>query len=1011
MSGATEDVRGDAVSAPPAPPAEPIGALPLRGLPRAPSASRVWSRGLVLFAVFLAVWLADQFANLLMNYWLLEGLGYEDVFWTNFRVEAMLFTVGLVAIAAAISAPAFLEGLTRGARKRFAAVGVMAGILLGLALASRYREFLLLLEGKPFGRTDPVYGNDIGFYVFDLPAIKTIVRAIEDLAIVAIGAGIVAAVLSPKAQVRPSGFGRLRRIVGRGASPFVQAWIAVLGVALAVDIWLHRYDLLLKENIDSSIYNGAQALDVTGIFSSKNALVVETLATLLGTIGVLVTLRALREGVTKDGASRWKVRTAPRRMALALLPGLVLTLIVQAGVSLRDDFEIQPNEPVVQLPYIKRHVDATNVAYGMDKIETRQFTPNGADDPVPSLRSLLDSPAIKNAPLWPGYSASLERQVDPEYLDRILLKAGDPSIYGPTEQVFNQQQKLRPYYEFMDIDTVRYRTGGESRLYASAVRELPLVEPQPWLAWWGQRYMVFTHGSGFVMNQLRGVSTEGYPQYASRDIPSKVDDPALAVQNPAVYYGEGAGSMAYSNVQDIAEHDFPTAEGRAQIAYPKDVDAGVELDSWLKQAVFGWKSRQFLEIFFSDLMNDDSRVHYFRTPLERLEKVAPFLWGDTDPYAVTNGDRVTWMVNGLTHTNNYPYSMRGQLGDKSYVRTPTPRNEIWVNYVQDSVKATVDGFTGDIKLYQWKDEPVVNTWADIYPDLFQEKDAMPPRLVDQVQYPPQLMHLQFDDLYVFSHMKDPLTFFSQEDLYDDGDEVKGPILGEGGEAINFSIEPYYWMADTSKGPMPRSAPPQQFSMSTIFTPENSLNLRSIITAYQEGRDYGRIHELQVPKGEFHPGPEQADAAIDQDPFISQQFALWSRTGLEVIRGHTTPLLVENELIYVEPIFVRSVQNPLPQLERVVVVFRGDAFMGATLEDALREAVVGRARFPIRPGPELGGEPGYDANGDRQLTPGDVPVPGSSRGPTAPVDAPAFEQEGGGQEDRGAGPPPGRGNGE
>jgi uncharacterized membrane protein (UPF0182 family) len=130
-------------------------------------------------------------------------------------------------------------------------------------------------------------------------------------------------------------------------------------------------------------------------------------------------------------------------------------------------------------------------------------------------------------------------------------------------------------------------------------------------------------------------------------------------------------------------------------------------------------------------------------------------------------------------------------------------------------------------------------------------------------------------------------------------------------------------------------------MSTIFTPENSHNLRSIITAYQEGRDYGRLTELRIPKGEFHPGPEQADAAIDQDPFISQQIGFWTRRGLEVIRGHTTPLLVGRELLYVEPLFVRSVQNPVPQLERVIVVFRGDAFMGRTLDDALREAVVGR----------------------------------------------------------------------
>ncbi len=950
-------------------------ALPVRGLPRAPSPGRVWSRGLILVAAGVAFWALDRLANLFMDLWLLESLGYEDVFWTNFRVEAALFAIALGLITAAVAAPAFANGLSRTAKRRAIGVGLMVGVVLGVALASRYRNFLMLFEGHSFGTNDPVFGNDVGFYVFDLPAIKTIIHAVEDLAIIGLIASIVGAALSPREDLRPAGLGRMRRVLGRIAHPLTILWLAVLGIAVAADIWFHRYDLLTRDNVDSGLPNGAQVLDVEGFFSTNNLLWVETIAELMLTVAVIGILLTLRQAVTKPGATAWKERTKPKRLALALLPGLAITLVFTIGLSLRDDFEVQPNEPVVQLPFIQRHIDATNKAYGMDKVEVKPFSPNTADDPKPKLQDLLASPAIRNAPLWPGYHASLERQVDPEYLNRILLKNGDPTIYGPTMQTYQQQQKLRPYYDFMDIDTVRYNVQGpdgpEGRLFASSVRELPLVEPQPWLAWWGQRYMLFTHGSGLVMNLLAGVSPEGYPQFASGEIPSRVDDPALGVRNPAVYYGEGAGSMAYSNVEDIQEHDFPTAEGRAQIAYPRDVDAGVELDSPLKQAVFGWKSRQFMEIFFSDLIKDSSRVHYFRTPLERLESVAPFLYGDTDPYAVTGGDRITWMVNGLTHTNNYPYSMRQELGDKAYVRSPTPRPTRWVNYVQDSVKATVDAFTGQINLYKWKDEPVIDTWADVYPDLFKSRDAMPQRLAEQVQYPPQLMHIQFDDTFIYSHMKDPLTNFSQEDLFDDGDEVKGPVIeGLEGEPLNFSIEPYYWMAETGKGPLPRSAPPTQFAMSTIFTPESALNLRAVITAYQEGRDYGRLSMAVVPKGEFHPGPEQADAAIDQDPFISQQIGFWSRRGLEVIRGHTTPLIVENEMLYVEPLFVRSVQNPVPQLERVIVVFRGDAFMGRDLEGALREALIGRARFPIRPGPELGGEPGFSPNGDRIYGPGE-----------------------------------------
>jgi hypothetical protein len=985
MSGTADLPAGGAPATQAAPPLEGSPSLPLRGLPRAPDAGRVWSRALVLLGVAIGVWALDQIANLLMDLWLLESLGYEDVFWTNFRVELALFAVALGLITAAVALPAFVNGLSRQAKRRAIGIGVMLGILLGVALASRYRNFLMLFEGHSFGQRDPVFDNDIGFYVFDLPAIKTMIHAVEDLAIIGIVASIVGAALAAREDLRPAGLGRVRRILGRVSHPLTLVWIGVLGVAVALDIWVHRYDLLTKDNVDSGLPNGAQVLDATGFFSSNNLLWVETLAELALTVGIIGILWSLRQAVTKPGATAWQRRTKPKMLARALLPGLVVTLLFTIGVSLRDDFEVQPNEPVVQLPFIKRHIDATNAAYGMDKVEVTQFRPNGPGDAKPSLEELLDHPALKNAPLWPGYHASLERQVDPEYLNRILLKNGDPTIYGPTMQTYQQLQKLRPYYDFMDIDTVRYTTRGEPRLYASSVRELPLVEPQPWLAWWGQRYMLFTHGSGLVMNLLAGVSPEGYPQFESRDIPSQVDDPALAVENPAVYYGEGAGSMAYSNVEDIKEHDYPTEEGREEIAYPQDVNAGVELDSPLKRAVFGWKSRQFMEIFFSDLIKGDSRVHYFRTPLERLEAVAPFLWGDTDPYAVTDGERIHWMVNGLTHSNNYPYSMRQELGDKAYVRTPTQRDTRWVNYVQDAVKVNVDGYTGEINLYKWKDEPVVDTWADIYPDLFKSRDEMPQRLAEQVQYPPQLMHIQFDDTFIYSHMKDPLTHFSQEDLFDDGDEVKGPVIeGLEGEPLNFSIEPYYWMAQTGgDSPLPRSAPPTQFAMSTIFTPENALNLRAVITAYQEGRDYGRLSMAVVPKGEFHPGPEQADAAIDQDPFISQQIGFWSRRGLEVIRGHTTPLIVENEMIYVEPLFVRSVQNPVPQLERVIVVFRGDAFMGRTLEDALREAIVGRAQFPIRPGPELGGEPGFDDNGDRLPTP--------TTDPEAPNAAPLVDE--------------------
>jgi uncharacterized membrane protein (UPF0182 family) len=433
-------------------------------------------------------------------------------------------------------------------------------------------------------------------------------------------------------------------------------------------------------------------------------------------------------------------------------------------------------------------------------------------------------------------------------------------------------------------------------------------------------------------------TSQGNPVYTSKGIPVASQAPALQARNQRVYYGEGAGSMAYSNVQRMTELDYPTDEGRATITFPNEVKAGVKLDSLLKRLVFGYKSGQFFEIVFSDLIDEDTRVHYYRTPIERLQRVAPFLYYDTDPFAVVAGGNITWMVNGMTWADAYPYSSYQDLGDKSDTRSPYGRvPHVRMNYVRDAVKATVDGYTGKLTLYKWADEPVLNTLAEIYPDLFVAREKMPADVRSQIQYPVQLMHVQFDDQYIIYQMNDPMYFFNMEDMWDDADEVLGPVLDEG-HAIRFSIEPFYLMVDTGDDLYPTSKHRTQFALTMLFTPEKALNLRAIPMIYQDGEDYGRMVCFQVPKGHYYIGPEQADATIDQEPAIAQQVSWWNRRGLEVIRGHTTGLLVDGEVIYIEPIFLRSQQNPVTQLKRVCVVFRGKARMAPTLEEALRAAI-------------------------------------------------------------------------
>ena len=905
--------------------------LPAIALPRAPRAALLWSRGLTIVSVLVTLFTLDVITIVFADYWLFESLGLSSVFWTNFRMGAQLYVAAFVLFGVAISLPAFLNDVTRETRRFVVKAGFLAASVAAYLAAAEYSNFLLGGRGFTFDETDPIFHRDIGFYAFDLPNLWLAWRFVAWAAFLFLAFSVACANAARARNPEALPLSRLRARVALSSTASTRFAWAMLGIVLAIGVWLTRYDLLLKNNSDAAnIKRGAQYLDVTGLFSSLNYIWFTTFVILGFTMAVLVMLSALHDQSRADWRGRFR---KAGRIALALV---VLDFAFKCAVVVRYWIFVKPNEPVIQLPYIARHVDHTRRAYGLDGVKEVDFLPNRPGDPVPSAEELLASPTLKNAPLWPGFVSYLERWIDRQHSQRILQTQGSSMVYGPTLELMQQQQKLRTYYNFLNVDSVRYTVGGEKTMFVSAVRETPLYEPVPWLAYWGQRFMMFTHGFGLVMAPAAAVTSQGGPDYVSWDIPSKVRFPELAVSEPRVYYGEGSQTMAFSNVHGMKELDYPTDQDRAEIFLSQSEKTGVHLDSLWKRMVFGWRSGKFWELVFSDLIKPDTRVHYFRSPVDRLARIAPFLFYDSNPYAVAVDGRIVWIVNAMTTTDRYPYSLIEELGDKSDERSPFPRPTRWVNYIEDSVKATVDAATGKVTFYKTKNDPVVRAYEKIYPGLFTPADRMPDGVRSQLTYPPQLLHIQFDDLYIYYHMKDPMYFFNMEDMWDDADEVLGPIL-DTGKAITFSMEPYACMLETGNGVLPAANPKVQYSMAMVFTPEKALNLRGIPIVYQDPPDYGKLTVLQIPKGQYVIGPEQADAATDQDPFISQNFSWWNRRGTEVIRGHTTLLMVGKEVLYVEPIFLRSQQNALPQLKKVVVVMRGKPFMEDTLEQAVRAA--------------------------------------------------------------------------
>jgi uncharacterized membrane protein (UPF0182 family)/uncharacterized membrane protein YbhN (UPF0104 family) len=941
-------------------------ALPQVSLPRPLPLGLIWPRLLGLVAVGFALFALDRIAALLMRYWLLHSMGFTSVFWTNFRAGAILFAVTGLLYLAAIAAPAYVHRLDPLARRRALQIGVLVGLVAGYLQAGNYMQYLLFIYGVHWGKADPIFHHDVSLYVFKLPAIIHTLTVLWEMALLGLASSLICAWRASKDREAPPVATAPARVAARLATPWTLGMLGMLGALLAIADWLRRYGLLTKININHSIYNGAQYVDVTGIFSTLHGITIEAIVVVLGTCALILRFRRLRRNVYAPGTVS-DFRMLRMRWVLAvMIPGLVLDFGFKAMIGLRIQLQVTPNEPNVQLPYIKRHIDWTNDGYDLNKITVAIWRPKEGNAPEPSLQQLLQHPAIANAPIWPGFVSYQERLLDPQHADRPFLQGTpaegnvDTMVYGPTMTTYNQQQSLRPYYQFLDMDMTRYwikqpQGPPQEKIFASSVRELPQFSRGPWSNMWAQRNAIFTHGYGLVANAAEQNTLNGEPAYASSGIPVTTKYPELAVSQPDVYYGEGESQMAFVNLKNLQENDHATDQGLVRSTYTGS--GGVTLNPLLHRLVLGYASGQLLNVLFSKMIGPTSRALYTRQPIDRALAVAPFLYDDTRPFAVADGNHIVWMVNGMTTTNRFPYSQMGEIGDKSDRRTPFVRPTRWINYIRDSVKITIDAYTGRTHFYKWANEPIVNTYAKIYPHLFEPKSAMPAALQRQVQYPTQLAHIQMDDIWIYTHVKNPLTYFAQEDLYDDADQVFGPMIAEG-KKVTFSMEPYFWMAKPGDSGLPPSSSPQQFSMSMIFTPENANNVHAIGTVYMDGKDYGRMSYLVIPKGYYFMSPQQADAAIDQDPFVAQQLGYWNRTGLQLVRGQMMPLIADGELIYVEPLFIKSDQNPLPRLKRVLVVYRDRATMAQDLPTALQYALHPNPQFPIRPGPELGGEPPF-----------------------------------------------------
>ncbi|MBI2984915.1 MAG: UPF0182 family protein [Candidatus Kerfeldbacteria bacterium] len=573
-------------------------------------------------------------------------------------------------------------------------------------------------------------------------------------------------------------------------------------------------------------------------------------------------------------AARGKATPLIAAIGLYLVVGIASALVPLAVQKLMVD----PNELVKETPYIKRNIAATRRAYALDAIEERDIS---GDKPIIAADILANDLTIKNVRLW-------DRQ--------------------PLLSTFSQIQEIRTYYEFTEVDNDRYVIDGKIRQIMLSPRELA-SDSLPNKNWINER-LTFTHGYGVAAGPVNQVTPEGLPVLFVKDVPPKSDVKELEVTRPEIYYGALANDYVIAKTKS-REFDYPRGEENVYATYAGK--GGVEINSFLKRAMFALRF-QSLKLLLSNDVTSASRILYYRTIRERVAKIAPFLIFDQDPYIVISNGQVYWIADAYTTSNRYPYAQPSLLNGRS------------VNYIRNSVKVVVDAYHGSVTFYQADaQDPILTTYAKIYPHAFRPLAEMPVGLVPHLRYPEDIFTLQ-TAMYSTYQMDDPQVFYNKEDQWD---IPAIPSEGEGTSASSVAgMSPRHIIM---KLPGEKQ---EEFILMLPFTPRGKDNLSAWMVARSDGANYGKVMIYRFPKDKLVFGPKQVIGRINQDPDISRQISLWDQGGSQVIQGPLLVIPIEESLLYVRPLYLKAEAGKIPELKRVIVAYENRIAMEETLEMGL-----------------------------------------------------------------------------
>jgi uncharacterized membrane protein (UPF0182 family) len=846
---------------------------------------------LILWAVF-----AGQYTDLL---WF-RSVGYSSVFSRRLVTEILLFFVfgsimGLVVAANIVVAyrlrPPFRPVSSEQQQlERYrqllhpyrgwllAVVAVVIGIISGSSASRHWGTWLLWRNGQSFGIKDQQFHKDVSYFAFTYPMQRFVLGMLFAMVAVSLVAVLLTAYLYGSLRVQTPGpkwtpAGRVHVSVLLGAF--------VLLKALAY--WLDRYGLAFSGR---GIVTGPSYTDVHAVLPAKTILVF---------VAIICALLFFANAYTRN----W--------MLPAIAFGLmVISAIVIGGVypALIQHFKVAPSAQDLEAKYIQRNIAATRVAYGI-------------------------TGSVVTTENYPGISPDTPAQQRKAVTRDVQLRVLDPNVVS---QTFEQLQQQRSFYKFentLDVDRYRLGKGGALDDVVIGTREIALSGLQPNQRNWINEHLVYTHGYGVVAAQADNAQPDGSPDFIESDLPPTG---SLGSFQPRIYFGANSPNYSIVGAKPGAkprELDLPTDTAIGQQNNTYQGGGGVPLGSFFHKLLYAWKFKD-KNVLLSSGVNSASHILYIRNPRDRVAKVAPWLTLDGDPYPVVVDHQILWVVDGYTTSSGFPYSEKEPLGTSTKTSltgaASAAQRNTEINYIRNSVKATVNAYTGQVNLYAWQQgtqrDPVLATWEKAFPGVVKPQSAMPPGLLPHLRYPEDLFNIQ-RTLIAHYHVTDPHSFYNGTEFWNVSYDPT--VFGN-------VPQPSYYLTLSPDG----GRTPQVFSLTSPLVSLSRRNLTAYLSVdSQPGPGYGHFTLLTLPANAGLAGPGQVQNELDSNTTISPQLTLLSSGGSEVIKGNLLTVPVAGSMIYVEPLYVQaSGGQAFPVLREFLAYSNGSAAYQPTLPSAL-----------------------------------------------------------------------------